>query len=206
MKQITEDELRHMEGKEGLILQGCGGDLTEWVEGINDMLTVAGILKRGTAFDPQTVCCFQHGNQTNLLFPFDGSVKLEIGKLAMWRLETYEHFGGTWLSDYVPNRLGGFLHPQERQAEQQTERAKPLCPLIGQNGNIFHLMGIAARTLKENGMGEEAREMTGRILGGDCHSYAEALGIISEYVEPTDMLSERAAPEHKRKEQTGHER
>ena len=71
---------------------------------------------------------------------------------------------------------------------------------------IFHLMGIAARTLKENGMGEEAREMTGRILGGDCHSYAEALGIISEYVEPTDMLSERAAPKHKRKEQKSHER
>ena len=34
---ITRDELRHMEGSEGLILQGCGGDLTEWGDGLNQM-------------------------------------------------------------------------------------------------------------------------------------------------------------------------
>ena len=34
---ISRDELRHMEGSEGLILQGCGGDLTEWVDGMNQM-------------------------------------------------------------------------------------------------------------------------------------------------------------------------
>ena len=28
---ITTDDLRSMEGKDGLILQGCGGDLKEWV-------------------------------------------------------------------------------------------------------------------------------------------------------------------------------
>ena len=26
IKQITTDDLRHMEGEEGLALQGCGGD------------------------------------------------------------------------------------------------------------------------------------------------------------------------------------
>ena len=41
---ITTDNLRHMEGKDGLILQGCGGDLKEWVDGINEMFTEAGIL------------------------------------------------------------------------------------------------------------------------------------------------------------------
>ena len=40
---ITTDDLRRMEGKDGLILQGCGGDLKEWVDGINDMLTEAEI-------------------------------------------------------------------------------------------------------------------------------------------------------------------
>ena len=35
---VTTDELRGMRGSEGLILQGCGGDLTEWVDGINEML------------------------------------------------------------------------------------------------------------------------------------------------------------------------
>ena len=39
VRQITTDDLRHMEDKEGLILQGCGGDPQEWVDGINDLLT-----------------------------------------------------------------------------------------------------------------------------------------------------------------------
>ena len=48
---ITTDNLRHMEGKDGLILQGCGGDLKEWVDGINEMFTEAGILKDGSKFE-----------------------------------------------------------------------------------------------------------------------------------------------------------
>ena len=34
---ITTDDLRRMDDKDGLILQGCGGDLKEWVDGINDL-------------------------------------------------------------------------------------------------------------------------------------------------------------------------
>ena len=37
-KNITTEELRHMKESEGLILQGCGGRLDEWVDGINGML------------------------------------------------------------------------------------------------------------------------------------------------------------------------
>ena len=58
---ITTDNLRHMEGKDGLILQGCGGDLKEWVDGINEMFTEAGILKDGSKFEDvstfQYACC-----------------------------------------------------------------------------------------------------------------------------------------------------
>ena len=36
---ITTEDLRRMEGKDGLILQGCGGDAQEWVDGINEMFT-----------------------------------------------------------------------------------------------------------------------------------------------------------------------
>ena len=50
VKTISKDELRRMEGSEGLILQGCGGSLDEWVDGINDMLTEDGILLNGTRF------------------------------------------------------------------------------------------------------------------------------------------------------------
>ena len=103
---VTTDELREMRGSEGLILQGCGGDLTEWVDGINEILTKEGILLEGTKFDE--VHAFKHEGLTNLLFPFSEDVKLNIGKLAIWRLASHETFGGTWLTDYVDNRLGGF--------------------------------------------------------------------------------------------------
>ena len=105
MRDITTDELRRMDDSEGLILQGCGGDPQEWVDGINELLTDAGILRGVEAFTD--VRRFDHDGLTNLLFHMDG-VKLDVGKLAIWRLQTHERFGGTWLSDYVPNRLGGF--------------------------------------------------------------------------------------------------
>ena len=44
IERITTEDLRRMEGQEVLILQGCDGDLEEWMEGINEMLTQSGIL------------------------------------------------------------------------------------------------------------------------------------------------------------------
>ena len=58
---------------------------------------------------------------------------------------------------------------------------KPKCPLIGADGNIFNLLGMASRTLRENGMSEQAKEMQKRILSSN--SYYEALNVIGEYVE-----------------------
>ena len=70
---------------------------------------------------------FEHDGLTNLLFSFEGA-NLDMGRLAMWRLQTHEQFGGTWLSDYVPNRLGGFVQEQGPQ--------KPDCCFIGEDVNI----------------------------------------------------------------------
>lgn len=117
IKHISTDDLRPMGNTEGLILQGCGGDLQEWVDGINGMLTEEGILRNGSKF---TDCsAFEHDGLTCLLFPFEG-VNVDIGRLAIWRLKTHDAFGGTWLSDYVPNRLGGFDSSQiEETAETE---------------------------------------------------------------------------------------
>ena len=65
------------------------------------------------------------------------------------------------------------------------EKIKPKCALIGEDGNIFNLMGIASRTLKRNNMSQEAKEMCDRITSSK--SYDEALCIIGEYVEITDQ-------------------
>ncbi len=47
-------------------------------------------------------------------------------------------------------------------------------------------MGIASRTLRENGLGEQAKEMTNRIHS-DAKSYDEVLSIIGEYVNITSV-------------------
>ena len=299
MKQISTDELRRMEGREGLILQGCGGSLQEWVDGINEMLTAEGILKNGSRLED--VSTFQHDGLTNLLLSFEGA-DLAMGRLAMWRLQTHEQFGGTWLSDYVPNRLGGFIQEQtpekndndfkmeeclrglityaagtaasgqddklswlrqlvenipefwgaedpeqyhaafeqavseahssgqmvlseqnkadiltgleqyidemrandvehepwfiecvsfmnelreQWQSAHEQEVEKPDCALIGEDGNIFNLIGIAARTLRKNGLDAQAEEMQERIMGGECGDYHAALNVIGEYVNIT---------------------
>ena len=85
MKTITTEELKNMSHQEGLILQGCGGDLQEWIDGINGILREQGILLDGKPLDD--VAVFQHEGLTNLLFAF-GEHKLDIGKLAIWRIQT----------------------------------------------------------------------------------------------------------------------
>ena len=42
IEKIATEDLRRMKDQEGLILQGCGGDLNEWVDGINHLLTANG--------------------------------------------------------------------------------------------------------------------------------------------------------------------
>lgn len=58
MKTITTEELKNMSHQEGLILQGCGGDLQEWIDGINGILREQGILLDGKPLDD--VAVFQH--------------------------------------------------------------------------------------------------------------------------------------------------
>ena len=173
---ITADDLRQMQDPEGLILQGCGGEPQEWLDGINDLLTNEGILLNGSRFQDCSV--FQHGGRTCILFPFEG-VELNIGRLAMWRIQTRGNYGGTWLSDYIPNYLDNPDYAEEPAMK------KPDCPLIGQDGNIFNLLGIASRTLKDHDMADEASEMRNRVMGSG--SYDEALSIIGEYVHITSV-------------------
>ena len=195
IKQITTEELRHLDGQEGMILQGCGGDLQEWVDGINGLLTEAGILLDGSRFE--SVFVFQHQELTNLLFSFDG-VKLDVGKLAMWRLQTHGQFGGTWLSDYVPNQSSGYHLEDPKQR-------KPSMRLEDQDGNIFSILGRASHLLKEAGQRDQADEMFRRVTSSG--SYEEALHIISEYVD-TELSSHTPPPKshQKKKGRSAHER
>ena len=118
IRNVSLHDLRKMNDCEGLVIQGCGGDLQEWVNGINEMLTERGILQNESRFEKAYT--FNNEKLTCLLLPFDG-VQLDVGKLAMWRLETRDVFGGTWLSDYVPNTLGGFIPEQVENKDFEME-------------------------------------------------------------------------------------
>ncbi len=73
----------------------------------------------------------------------------------------------------------------ENKHAKPASRAPVDCPLIGENGNIYNLVGIASRTLKRNGLSDEASEMMEKVFGSS--SYEEALGIIGEYVNITSV-------------------
>jgi len=115
VKSISIEELKSMKDNEGIIFQGCGGDKQEWVDGINKLFVEADILKEGSRLDD--VYEFQHDGLTNLLFKFNRDDDINVGRLSMWRIQTHSQFGGTWLSDYVPNRLGGFTGCEEAQED-----------------------------------------------------------------------------------------
>ena len=58
---------------------------------------------------------------------------------------------------------------------------KPRCKLIGENGNIFNLMAIASKALKEAGLENESKEMIREVTASK--DYFEAIAVISQYVE-----------------------
>ena len=70
-----------------------------------------------------------------------------------------------------------------RQANALAEDhyAKPRVQLVGEDGNIFSIVGAAARALRRVRHADQATEMSNRVFA--AHSYHEALGIVQEYVE-----------------------
>ena len=69
----------------------------------------------------------------------------------------------------------------EKIPKPEKNSLRPKMQLIGQDGNIFAIMGRASRLLKSSGQGDKAKEMRDRVMS--CDSYQKALNIISEYVE-----------------------
>lgn len=116
MNEKTVNDVRQMTQIEGLVLQGCGSNPQEWIGGINDLLTELGILLEGDTF--KEVSRFEHDGCINLIFHMD-DIKLDLGKLAIWRVQTKEQFGGMWLSDYLHNRLG--VKPGQNQVAKKPD-------------------------------------------------------------------------------------
>ena len=51
---------------------------------------------------------------------------------------------------------------------EEMEQKRPSFSLVGQDGNIFHLLTTASRVLQRNGMAGEAKEMNAAAMGRHC--------------------------------------
>lgn len=79
-------------------------------------------------------------------------------------------------------------------SKEQPVPKRPKMKLVGQDGNIFAILGRASRLLKENGQPQQAKEMSSRVY--QSGNYYKALNIIGEYVETE--LSEKAPAKTKK--------
>ena len=62
--------------------------------------------------------------------------------------------------------------------------AKPSVKLVGEDGNVFAIMGRVTKALKRAGMADRAEEYLARVM--NCRSYDDALMITLEYVDEPD--------------------
>ena len=103
IKEITTEEVKALryKGYEFLVLQGCGGSLDEWVEGITKLFKDEGILPSSFSFDE--IYTFKNDNLINLAFSLNNK-NINMNKLAILKLKMRKDFGAMWLSDYIDNR------------------------------------------------------------------------------------------------------
>jgi hypothetical protein len=69
-----------------------------------------------------------------------------------------------------------------------SNKPKPKVQLVGQDGNVFNLLGICVKALKKVGQYEEAQKLQKKVL--ECGSYDQALVTMLEYVDDTGEDSE----------------
>lgn len=174
MKKLKLEEVKKLKDKnyDFLVLQGCGGNLEDWIDGITNMLKENGIVPDSFSFDE--IYSFEKDGITNIALALNNK-NIDIGKLAMFRLSIRNDFGAMWLSDYIDNYLKDIKEINK----------KPKAPIVGADGNVFNLIGICSQALKRAGYHDQAKEMANRVT--NSHSYDEALSIMCEYIEPTDQ-------------------
>jgi len=158
---------------EGMVFLGAGGDPKDWIKGIGDFLKKQGASESG---DPEKIFQSYHlgistGGRRDLLMYFKKNPDIKMGRLAIVRLGME---GCSWLSDFVINYADHYNFssmPEE----------KPSCKLIGEDGNVFNIIGRVSQALKGAGMKDKAEEFTKKAFASK--SYDEVLRLCMDYVE-----------------------
>lgn len=98
-KKYTTKEIFKLKGEEGLVAVGCGGDITDWVEGLNEIVYLCGATELESYWKIDDVHEFELANITCIYFPIEDN--MDMGKLAVIRIEYMEWL--KWLSDFQVN-------------------------------------------------------------------------------------------------------
>lgn len=115
-------------------------------------------------------------------------------KIALKRLQ----FGMRWWEDVLGNG-NGVIYPKETlqkyeqgwawgegielQTQDKKENQKPVCKLIGEDSNVFSIIGLVQKALKKAGQSDKAKEFGEKAFNSG--SYDEVLRLSMEYVEVT---------------------
>lgn len=103
MSEIQYKNFQELNKNEGLVFLGAGGNIQEWITGVTNSLFEAGIIKDAIPENifSDFIVLTTTGGRTDLVMVFaQNGAKIEIGKLALWRLK----FGDcSWISDYRVN-------------------------------------------------------------------------------------------------------
>jgi len=93
---------KQVKDSQGIVLLGAGGDLNDWINGVSEELEKQQVVDTS---DPSKLWSQYYklvttGGRIDLALTFNSSYPLNIGKMAMWRLQ----FGHcSWISDYLVN-------------------------------------------------------------------------------------------------------
>ena len=62
-----------------------------------------------------------------------------------------------------------------------SKNLKPKCKLIGQDGNVFNIIGLVRKELVNAGLKDQANEFKSKAFAS--HSYEDVLTLCSDYVD-----------------------
>ena len=79
------------------------------------------------------------------------------------------------------NRTQGASEPDTAGKRTGGLEPKPVCRLVGTDGNVFSIIGRVQRALKEAGQPERASEFVRKAF--QAKSYDEVLGLCTDYVD-----------------------
>jgi len=149
-KSITE--LRK-DKRFGIVVMGAGKPYKGWIDGLGESLIKAKIVAVKSKTKVFSSAYILTGNanpkgRTDLVLIFNDKLKINTGKLAMWRLR----MGGiSWIDDFIVN-YGKDYNEDIVDNLEDIGLSKPELNLTGQDGNAFSILGKARKVALKNNM------------------------------------------------------